>query len=139
MTMKAWTQIYSAIKECTAKTAPMLSREILDVCNLSPRGATDGHFDGPRAWRIVVHRLAGEAQTKSDKEYYRTAERLQREKHLSDNCSAEDYNRKALFYLVSIHPYLPYRGEIEDAAEFLIDLLPKGWDVSLSSKSGARA
>jgi len=126
LTMAAWTSIYAALKECTARTAPLLSRELLDVCDLSLAGVADGYFDGPRAWRMAVHRLAGEERTKQDKEYYRTAESLQRSKPLPDGCSAAEYSKRALAYLVHIKPHLPYSSSPLDAAEYLIDLLPKG-------------
>lgn len=38
ITMRAWTAIYSALKESTAKNAPMLSRELLEVCDSELRG-----------------------------------------------------------------------------------------------------
>ncbi|KAL1511035.1 hypothetical protein AB1Y20_005860 [Prymnesium parvum] len=43
-----------------------------------------------RGARMAVHRLAGEERTKQDKEYYRTAEHLQRSKPLPDGCSAAE-------------------------------------------------
>lgn len=125
LTMAAWTQIYTALKICTQKTAPMLSRELLELCDLSTDGMADGYFDGPRAWRIICGRLAGEERTKQDKEYYRTAEALQRSKPLADGCSAGDYSKRAMAYLVHIKPNLPYTSSASDAAEYLVDLLPK--------------
>lgn len=108
----------------------MLSRELLEVCDLSAGGGTEGYFDGPRAWRIILHRLAGEERTKTDKDYYRTAEYLQRSRPLSDGCTAEEYSKRALSYLVHIRPNLPYEVAAADAAEYLIEMMPKALKVA---------
>ena len=106
--MAAWTKLYALYKCSTETTAPVLSRELFELCDLSvTHGLTGGYFDGPRAHRIVMQRLTEGGRTEADKDYYRVAERLQRSSHLPDGCNAADYNRKALAFLVHIKPFLP--------------------------------
>ena len=58
--MAAWTKIYSMYKRSTEVTAPVLSRELFELCDLSrTQGLTGGYYDGPRAHRIVHQRLGG--------------------------------------------------------------------------------
>ena len=69
-----WTELYTDLKVSTEVTAPVLSRELKNTCDLTASGHP-GSFDGPRAWRIVVHHLQGRARTEADKDYYRTSPR----------------------------------------------------------------
>ncbi len=76
------------LKESTEETAPVLSRELKEQCDLSiTRNLAGGYFDGPRAWRIVLHRLKHGQRTETDKDFYRNAERLQRSSPLWMKCS----------------------------------------------------
>ena len=55
ITMKAWTKAYTLFKACTEKTAPVLSRELLEMCDLSKtRNLAGGWFDGPTHKTCVV-------------------------------------------------------------------------------------
>ena len=52
--MRTWTEIYTCLRACTEKTAPIISRELVELCDLEKiHGEPGGHFDGPRAWAIV--------------------------------------------------------------------------------------
>ena len=56
----AWTEIYAAIVTATADAAPMFSRQLRDLCDMSiARSGRDavpgGYFDGPLAWRMLNH------------------------------------------------------------------------------------
>ena len=86
--MSAWTMLYNSIAQCCEKTAPILFRTIFDSCNLEKtRGIIGGFFDGPRAWQwVLIWLTGGGRRTKSDKDYYRTAERLQRDHQLLNGC-----------------------------------------------------
>ena len=97
--LDAWTELYTDLKVSTELTAPVLSRELIETCDLSASGYP-GSFDGPRAWRITKHHLQGRTRTEADKDYYRTAERLQRASALPDGCTASEFSRKALAFLV---------------------------------------
>ena len=44
---------------------------------------------------------------------------------LADGCSASDYSKKALAFLVNINPNLPQPYESKDVATYLIQLMPK--------------
>ena len=126
ITMEAWTELYTALKTCTEVTAPVLSRSLMELCDLfKTRNLPGGYFDGPRAWRIVVNHLEGDKRTEMDKNFYRTAERLQRASHLPDGCTAAEYAKKALAFLVHIKPYLPQLYDDDDTTTYLIQLMPK--------------
>ena len=57
--MAAWDDLYSLLKQSTVTLAPMLSRQVLDECDLSKHPDAiamrdagfplDGHHDGPHA------------------------------------------------------------------------------------------
>ena len=59
-----------------------------------------------------------------DKEYYRLAEQLQRAKKLPSGCPASEYSTRAIAYIVYTMPNLAATPDIEDAAEYLLDLMP---------------
>ena len=74
----AWTDIYTSLKTCTEKTAPVLSQELKECCDLEKlSGVPGGFFDGPRGWRMVMFKLSNGQRSEADKDFYRTAERLQ--------------------------------------------------------------
>ena len=47
ITFEAWTQLYTALKVCTEKTAPATSRHMMELCDLCNDGIKGGYFDGP--------------------------------------------------------------------------------------------
>ena len=72
LTMEAWTEVYTMLKKSTETTAPVLSREIKETCDLEKTaGVVGGYFDGPRGWRMTLHRLKGGQRSEADKDFYR--------------------------------------------------------------------
>ena len=125
-TMEDWTTIYTGLKVCTETTAPMLSRELKELCDLSATaGLPGGNYDGPRAWRHVLDKIRGGQRTATDKDFYRKAERTQRDHHLPDGCAAAAYAKKALAFLIHIKPNLAQGYDDDETAEYLISLMPK--------------
>ena len=127
---REWTAIYVYIRQSTMKNSPMFSRELLNLCDLSIARAgraavPGGHFDGPLAYRMLRHKLLGGSRTDTDKDYYRTAERLQRSSHLADGCAANEYAKKAYAFLVYIRPNLVQAYDDDETTKYLIDLMPK--------------
>ena len=58
--MDDWATIYVGLKVCTETTAPMLSRELKELCDLSVTASLPGgSYDGPRAWRHVLDKIRG--------------------------------------------------------------------------------
>ena len=107
ITLESWTKVFTLLKISTESTAPVLSRELKELCDLSTHGDDYvGTFDGPRAWKMVKHQLGTSCMTEADKDFYRTAERMQRATDLPDGCAASEYSRKALAFLVHIRPNL---------------------------------
>jgi hypothetical protein len=122
--MNARTIIYTMCKQCTEKTAPILSRELKELCDLSHQ-LHGGFFDGPRAWSTLVHKIKGGSRTETDKDFYRGAERLQRASPLADGATAEEYSKRALAWFVHIRPNLAQSYDDDDTAAYLISLMPK--------------
>ena len=115
ITMETWTEIYTALKESTEITAPVLSKKMKDACDLSKTmGIVGGYYDGPLAFRMVLDKMHGSTRTESDKDFYRTCEQAQRSHHLPDHCAASDYHKKALAFLTRLRPYLaqPFTDEL---------------------------
>ena len=115
--LSEWTKIYAALKKSTETSAPVLSRELQERCDLSKRSppVAGGYFDGPRAWRMVLHKLSmGGERSQQDKNFYRASEHTQRSNRLPDGCSAADYAKKALAFLVHIKPNLPQTYSDDD-------------------------
>ena len=72
LTLEAWTDVYTLLKISTEETAPTLSRELLLSCDLErTRKMPGGYFDGPRAYRIILHKLHGGERSR-DPEVART-------------------------------------------------------------------
>ena len=137
LTLEAWTQLYGALKACTAAKAPVLSRTMADRCDLATRGVKGGYFDGPLAWRLAKAALAKAQRTDADKAYYRKAERLQTEHRLPDGCLADAYVKKALAFVLHINPNLAQPYTASDASQYLLDLCllytsPSPRDATLS-------
>ena len=85
----------------------------------------EGYYDGTRAWALAINRLSGQQRTKVDRDFYRTAERLQTENKLADGCRAEEFVKKALAFIVHISPNLAQPYSKEESAEYIVDLMPK--------------
>ena len=91
-------------------------------CPLSKRGIEGGYYDGPLAWRLVKATLAKAVRTEADKAYYRKAERIQTEHRLADGCTADEYAKKALSFILHINPNLAQPYNADDAAQYILDL-----------------
>ena len=128
MTMRAWADLYRAVKTCTEKTAPMLSRELISLCDMSlPHNGSHamGWFDGPRAYRTVCERIFGGERTKEDKNYYKMAEHLQTQHRLPDGAPAAEFSKRVISFLTNIAPNLPQPMSADDISEYIFDLMPK--------------
>ena len=126
--LESWTELYTLLKTCTESSAPVLSRELMQLCDLAiTRKIPGGYFDGPRAWRIILHKLkgCGRERSEADKDYYRSAERLQRASPLANGCSASEFSKRALAFLIHIKPYLAQTYDDDDTTEYIIGLMPK--------------
>ena len=67
--MEAWDELFNVLHECTLRFAPLVHHMLYEVCDLRPMGFIGGHFDGPRAWRILDSRISATERTKADKQY----------------------------------------------------------------------
>ena len=119
--MQARTAVYAALKKCTEKSAPVLSRTLFDRCDLTKQYGldmgVDGYYDGPLAYKIVLAHLNGD-RTEEDKDYYRTAERLQRASALPDGALASEYVKKAMAFIIHIRPNLAQAYGDADASQW---------------------
>ena len=121
--LEAWTELYTLLKKCTEKTAPVLSRKLMTLCDMATtHSMPGGYYDGPRAWQLALGALRSAERTEADKDFYRTAERLQLASHLADGCRADEYSTKAMAFVQHIAPNLPQAYEQADISEYLINL-----------------
>jgi hypothetical protein len=72
ITLRQWTTLFEALRSCCEKKAPLLAQDLFETCALAQFGIVGGYFDGPRAWRILLHRIEGEGgeRTEHDKNFY---------------------------------------------------------------------
>jgi len=127
--LRLWTTGYKLLKQCTEKNAPLLSRMMYEQCNMEKsHNLAGGFMDGPRAYDMVRERCfpAGAARKASDKEYYKTAERLATTVKLADGCTPSEYDARALAFLQKVVPFLPQAYSQDDISEFLLELMPPG-------------
>ena len=123
--MEGRTKVFAAIYQSAENSAPMFARELRERCDYARHGVDGGYFDGTLAYRIVYSKLFSTERTKADREFYKAAEQLQRSSRLSDGCKAEDFMRRAYAWIYKIRPHLPQAYSDSDAADFLIDMMPK--------------
>ena len=103
----------------------MFARELRESCDYARYGTPGGYFDGTLAFRMTYAKLFSGERTKSDREFYCAAEQLQRSSRLADGCKAEDFMAKAFAWIYRIRPHLAQAYTDQDAAEFLVDMVPK--------------
>ena len=103
-----WTELYKALADATEVSAPFLHSKLKKLCDMSITHSMPGsHKDGPRAWKMVVQAMVGRDRSEADKDFYRKAERFQRDHRLPDGCGPDEYSNKALAYLTKLMPHLP--------------------------------
>lgn len=123
--MEGRTEIFSAFHMCAEETAPMFARELREACDYARYAVSGGYFDGTLAFRMAYQKLFAGERTKADREFYRAAEQLQRSSRLPDGCSSEEFMKKAFAWIYRIRPHLAQAYSDQDAAEYLVDLMPK--------------
>ena len=92
ITLRQWTTLFEALRSCCEKKAPFLAQDLFETCALAHVGIVGGYFDGPRAWRILLHRIEGEGgeRTEHDKNFYATALEWQKKHKLGKGVSSEE-------------------------------------------------
>lgn len=100
---------------------------LYDACDLTSAGYVGGYFDGPRSWRIIISRitLAGDERSKHDKNYYRAFLNAQLANRLSGGAPAAEFTKRAMAYVLYIMPNLAQKYTLPDAADYILDLMPK--------------
>ena len=130
LTLDAWDSLYAACRAATIKTAPMTFEALEAECDLSTRFAPPhpaaGHFDGPRAFKLLAFINTKAERTKADKDFYRAAEAAQRAHKLPDGCAPEEFAKRALAFITKINPNLAQQYDAEDAADYVVNLMPAG-------------
>ena len=125
LTMEGRTTIFAAIYRSLETTAPMFARELRESCDYARHGVDGGYFDGTLAFRMSYAKLFAAERTKADREFYRAAELLQRSTRLPDGCRPEEFMKKAYAWIYKIRPHLAQGYSDADAAEYLIEMVPK--------------
>ena len=114
--------------EATESSAPFLHSRIKRQCDMAKsHGISGAHKDGPRAWNMVKLAMIGRERSEADKDFYRKAERFQRDHRLPDGCGPDEYSNKALAYLTKLLPHLPNEPTVDEVSEYLYGLMPKNY------------
>ena len=92
----------------------------------APPHLAAGHYDGPRAFKLLAFINTKAERTKADKDFYRAAEAAQRAHKLPDGCAPEEFAKRALAFITKINPNLAQQYDAEDAADYVINLMPAG-------------
>ena len=128
-TLDDMTKIATLIFQSLEANAPLLRKSIREATDMwALHGLAGGRFDGPLAYKLLRARLkkaAGE-RTESDKKLYKMADALQLNHRLPDGCSGADYEKKAYAFIHKINPNLAQPYNTVDAANHVIELMPKG-------------
>ena len=119
------TTVFASIYKSVESVAPMFSRELIEACDYSLHGIEGGYFDGSLAYRMAQAKLFAGERTKADREFYRSAESLQRSSRLPDGCKPSEYMKKAYAFIYKIRPHLAQQYSDEDAADYVVDMVPK--------------
>ena len=123
--MKQRTSVYSMIYHSVEPKAPIFARELREACDYMRDGVAGGYFDGITAYRMVYDKLFAEQRTQIDVDFYNAAKDLQIKSRLPDGCSAEAFMTKAVSWIYKIRPHLAQPFSDEDAAKYIINLMPK--------------
>ena len=70
-------------------------------------------------------RLFGNARKKHDVKFYDVAKDIQAKSRLPDGCKATDFEVRAHAWIFKIRPHLRQTYADEDAADFIMDMVPK--------------
>ena len=123
--MKQRTAVYTMLYKSVEPKAPIFARELREACDYSCDGIEGGYFDGITAYRMVYAKLFHEKRTQMDVDFYNAAKDLQVKNKLPDGCSAETFMAKAVAWIYKIRPHLAQPFSDEDAAQYIIQLMPK--------------
>ena len=77
------------------------------------------------ALRSLTLVRGGRRRTEADKDFYRSAEGVQRSSKLANGCLSADYSKKALAFLIHIKPNLPQSYDDDDTTQYLVNLMPE--------------
>ena len=127
LTLSCWNELFAGLHLCCKANAPLLMQVLYDACDLTSAGYVGGYFDGPRAWRIIKARIssADDTRSKHDKNYYRACLNAQLANRLPGGAPAAEFTRRAMAYVLYIMPNLAQKYTLPDAADYILDLMPK--------------
>ena len=106
----------------------MFARELREACDYARYGVPGGCFDRILAYRVAYQKLFAAERTKADREFYIAAESLQASAlrgWVADGCKSDEFMLKAYAWIYKIRPHLAQAYSDQDAAKYLIDLMPK--------------
>ena len=123
--MRQRTEVYTSLYQSVEPKAPIFARELREACDYTRDGIAGGYFDGVTAYRMVYDKLFAEKRTQMDVDFYNAAKELQTKTRLPDGCTADAFMAKAVAWIYKIRPHLAQPFSDEDAARYIINLMPK--------------
>ena len=119
------TGLFASIYNSAEDTDPIFAQTLYEACDYRRLNLLDGHFDGQLAFKLTHAHLFGETRSKADIEFYDTAKDIQKKSKLPDGCKSTDFKKKAKAWIQHIRPNLQQPFTDADAAQFIVDMLPK--------------
>jgi len=127
------TKIYTMLYKCAEVANKTLAAGMLCRCNMAtqeerepiPGHSFEGHWDGRMAYRLLYNKLFACARSEADKALYLAALEVQEKHHLPDHCPVSMFEEKAYTFQHNIAPHLARPFAPEDAAHYIIKMMPK--------------
>jgi len=127
------TKIYMMLYKCAEVANRTLAAGMLRRCNMAtqekrepiPGYSFEGYWDGHMAYQLLYNELFACARTEADKTLYLAALEVQEKHQLPDHCHVSMFEGKAYAFQHHIAPHLARTFAPEDAAHYIIKMMPK--------------
>ena len=123
--MELTTGLFASLYLSIQPSNDVFAQHLLELCDYARAGVKGGYFDGKLAFNMLYIKLFGHSRRKTDVSFYNTAREIQIKNRLPDGCKAKDFTSKAHAWIHKIRPNLQQPYTDEDAAEYIIDMMPK--------------
>ena len=118
------TGLFASLYVSVKQTNSIFAQHLLELCDYNRHCCPGGYFDGSLAYSMMHTKLFGASRRKTDISFYDSAKDLQKKNRLPDSCTAKQFMTKAHAWVYKIRPNLQQKYSDEDAAEYIMDLMP---------------
>ena len=119
------TGLFASLYNSMEESNSIFAESLYESCDYRRLGLTTGHFDGELAFSMAHTKLFGDKRSQTDIDFYDTAKDIQKKSQLPDGCKNSDFVKKAHAWIHRIRPNLQQSFTDEDAADHIINMLPK--------------